>query len=126
MGSFFLGFYGCNRTGGRHTGGNLTVVGNGVRRISEGIVAIGALIAFSLWIFVVLPFLYMRPNYDTGHNQTATNCSAEESKNHGFWEKTDCDPVAYFTLWLVGFSGVLAVSHRPLGCHLARQHQAIP
>jgi hypothetical protein len=47
--------------------------------------------------------------------QTATVDSAKEAVKHGFWEKTADDPVAYFTLWLVGFTGVLAVSTIGLG-----------
>jgi hypothetical protein len=80
-----------------------------VRKPSEGTVAIGGLIVFAVWLFVALPFLII-PNQTPGRDQTTNKCSAEQSKNHGFWEKTDCDPVAYFTLWLVGFTGVLAVS----------------
>jgi hypothetical protein len=81
-----------------------------VRKPSEGAVAIGGLIALSFWLLVALPFLYSVPKSDPQHDQTANKCSAEESKKHGFWEKADCDPVAYFTLWLVGFTGVLAIS----------------
>jgi hypothetical protein len=40
----------------------------------------------------------------------ASHAISEESISHGFWEKAADDPVAYFTLWLVGFTGVLAVS----------------
>jgi hypothetical protein len=79
-----------------------------VRRPTEGTVAIGGLIFFSLWLFIALPLLALdnkRP-----HNAAPNQCSAEESKHHGFWEKAGCDPVAYFTLWLVAFTGVLAVS----------------
>lgn len=72
---------------------------------SEGRVAIGGLIAFAFWIFVALP-LYYGP-HDDG---TPYKCPAKEDEQHGFWEKTRCDPVAYFTAWLVGFTGVLAVS----------------
>ena len=49
------------------------------------------------------------PRYSQ-QNETSYKCSTEEGKNFGFWEKTDCDPTAYFTLWLVAFTGVLAVS----------------
>jgi hypothetical protein len=79
-------------------------------RFRDGPVAITALIIFSAWIFVALPFLYTVPRYSHPDDQTLNKCSTEESKNHGFWEKTGCDPVSYFTLWLVGFTGVLAVS----------------
>jgi hypothetical protein len=80
-----------------------------VRKPSEGTVAIGGLIVFAFWLFVVLPLL-IGPNYTHSHNQETNKCSAEQSQNHGFWEKADCDPVAYFTIWLVGFTGVLAAS----------------
>src|ERR1700704_4662056 len=46
---------------------------------------------------------------------TPADNPAKESVKHGFWEKTADDPVAYFTLWLVGFTGVLAVSTIGLG-----------
>lgn len=67
--------------------------------------AIGALIFFAFWLFVFLP-LYYGPRDDP----TAHKCPTKESENYDFWEKSRCDPVAYFTLWLVGFTGVLAVS----------------
>ncbi len=70
---------------------------------------IGGLFFFALWLFVALPFLYTVPRY-AGHDEAADKCAAEENKNHGFWEKTNCDPTAYFTVWLVAFTGVLAVS----------------
>jgi hypothetical protein len=76
-----------------------------VRKPADGQLAIGALITFALWIFVALP-LYYGPRADPA----AYNCSAKEEKDYGFWEKTRCDPVAYFTAWLVGFTGVLAAS----------------
>jgi hypothetical protein len=60
---------------------------------------------FALWIFVFLPFYYNAAPYDE-----STKCSAKENEIMGFWEKARCDPVAYFTLWLVGFTGVLALS----------------
>jgi hypothetical protein len=56
----------------------------------------------------MLPFLYTVPRYS--HDETSNQCSTEQGKNHGFWEKAGCDPTAYFTLWLVAFTGVLAVS----------------
>jgi hypothetical protein len=70
---------------------------------------IGGLFFFAFWLLVALPFLYSVPRY-SGHDEAANTCSVEESKNHGFWEKASCDPTAYFTLWLVAFTGVLAVS----------------
>ncbi len=44
------------------------------------------------------------------HNNQADEGSPEKDQKHGFWEKTTDDPVAYFTAWLVGFTGVLAIS----------------
>jgi len=76
-----------------------------LRGPSDKRLAIAALIAFSFWIFVALP-LYYGPRDDSAANQ----CSRQEEKNYGFWEKTRCDPVAYFTVWLVVFTGVLAAS----------------
>jgi hypothetical protein len=74
-----------------------------MRRITADRMAIGALIFFAFWLFVFLP-IYEGPRYP------ANKCSAKEEKDYGFWEKTQCDPVAYFTVWLVGFTGVLALS----------------
>lgn len=48
--------------------------------------------------------------YDTEHHNQAQRGSEEIRSQHGFWEKTTNDPTAYFTLWLVVFTGVLAVS----------------
>jgi hypothetical protein len=73
-------------------------------KITEGRFAIGALFAFAFWLLVGLPFYYGH------HDQPSDQCTTEESKHYGFWQKAACDPVAYFTLWLVGFTGVLAVS----------------
>jgi len=69
-----------------------------VRKPSDESVALYALIFFAFWIFVVLPFLYGQ------HSE----CPTEE--NHGFWQKTACDPIAFFTAWLMGFTAVLAAS----------------
>lgn len=76
-----------------------------MREPTDGQLAISALIVFSLWIFVALP-LY----YGSSNDAAAYNCSAQENKNDGFWKKTRCDPIAFFTASLVGFTGVLAVS----------------
>jgi hypothetical protein len=81
--------------------------------LSERHVVIGGLFFFAFWLLVALPFLYTVPRYS--HDEATNNCSAEESKNHGFWEKAGCDPTAYFTLWLVAFTGVLAISTIGLG-----------
>jgi hypothetical protein len=70
----------------------------------EARIALGGLAGIFIWLFVVLPFYYGQ------HDSAAYKCSTTESENYGFWEKTRCDPIAYFTLWLVGFTGVLAAS----------------
>ncbi len=67
--------------------------------------AILALIFFVVWLFVFLPIYY-----GPSPNQTPNKCSKEQSEHHGFWEKVNCDPTAYFTLWLVAFTGVLGIS----------------
>jgi hypothetical protein len=77
----------------------------------EGRIALGGLAAIFIWSFVVLPFYY-GPRDDTA----AQKCSAKEIENYSLWEKTRCDPVAYFTAWLVGFTGVLAASTIELWC----------
>jgi hypothetical protein len=74
-------------------------------KITEDRFAFGFLIAFAIWVFGILPFYY-GPRDDTASNK----CSTKEQENYGFWEKARCDPVAYFTAWLVGFTGVLAFS----------------
>jgi hypothetical protein len=76
-----------------------------VRKPTDGQLAIGALIAFAFWIFVALP-LY----YGSRDDAAPQKCSTNEIENHSFWEKARCDPVAYFTIWLVGFTGILAAS----------------
>ena len=88
-------------------------MGVALSKPSERHWVIGGLLFFALWLFVALPFLYGVPRYS--HDEAANKCSSEESKNHGFWEKAACDPTAYFTLWLVAFTGVLAVSTIGLG-----------
>jgi hypothetical protein len=79
---------------------------------------VGGLFFFAFWLYVVLPFLYSVPRYS--HDETPNKCSVEEGKNHGFWEKASCDPTAYFTLWLVAFTGVLALSTIGLSAVTAR------
>jgi hypothetical protein len=83
-------------------------VGVALPRLSERHFAVGALFFFAFWLLVVLPFLYTVPRYS--HDEAPNKRPADESENHGFWQKAGDDPVAYFTLWLVGFTGVLAVS----------------
>jgi hypothetical protein len=48
-------------------------------------------------------------NRNQNHQESYTEY-CERKLNKTFWEKTRCDPVAYFTVWLVGFSGILAAS----------------
>jgi hypothetical protein len=76
-----------------------------MRKLTDERLAIGALIAFAFWIFVALPLIY-GPRDDSAPHK----CSAKEIENYDFWEKTRCDPVAYFTIWLVSFTGALAIS----------------
>jgi hypothetical protein len=76
-----------------------------VRKLTDERLAIGALVAFSIWIFVALP-LYYGPRDDVAPQK----CSAKEIENYSFWEKTRCDPITYLTAWLVGFTGILAFS----------------
>jgi hypothetical protein len=78
-------------------------------RVSRRDLFIGGLFFFAFWLFVALPFLYGTPRHSQ-QDQKPYACSGDEGKNNGFWEKAACDPTAYFTLWLVGFTGVLAVS----------------
>jgi hypothetical protein len=68
---------------------------------TEGKIALLALILFAFWLFVVLPFL----NSPTG----PLNVCAEVDKL-GFWQKTNCDPIAYFTLWLMASTVVLGLA----------------
>lgn len=73
-----------------------------------------SVIVLVAWAIIALPILHSAPSapvpQHAAQDQHPNKCSPEESKNHTFWEKTDCDPVAYFTLWLVGFTAVLAAS----------------
>jgi hypothetical protein len=49
-------------------------------------------------------FLYVPPErYLIYHERSEGNPSTKEHMG-GFWEKASDDPVAYFTLWLVGFT----------------------
>jgi hypothetical protein len=65
---------------------------------------------FALGGSFVWSILYVPPHHYAEHNKQAEERTAEKDQNHGFWEKTTDDPVAYFTAWLVGFTGVLAIS----------------
>src|SRR5215470_15920908 len=76
----------------------------------------GALVLVTAWIFVALPLIGSWQAYQFAHPAQNSQPHDRGSKNNqskpdeSFWEKTSNDPVAYFTLWLVGFTGVLAVS----------------
>jgi hypothetical protein len=99
-----------------------------MRRITEGQYALGALTVFAVWVFFGLPLLaayqaaqfavppeYAKP-HESGDGATDhKNNKSEPSKT--VWERiavlperTIDDPVAFFTAWLVAFTGVLAVS----------------
>lgn len=54
--------------------------------------------------------MYSPPQHHAANDQQPGEHPAEKENKNGFWEKAGDDPVAYFTLWLVGFTGVLAVS----------------
>jgi hypothetical protein len=73
--------------------------------LTFAVFAVGVLVASSF----VAP-----PQRGTEHS-TGAQKSTKEDVKHGFWEKTADDPVAYFTLWMVAFTGVLAVSTVGLG-----------
>lgn len=69
---------------------------------------------------------YFKPFDNSGTVQPAEKCyNAEYSQDskfndrETFWEKSRCDPTAYFTFWLAGFTFVLAVS--TIGLWLATQ-----
>jgi hypothetical protein len=68
---------------------------------NEGKVALGALIFFAFWLFVVLPFL-------NAPDKASAICADVEKL--GFWQKTRCDPIAYFTLWLMISTAVLGAA----------------
>lgn len=77
-------------------------------KITEGRLALGSLFLFAFWLFVVLPFLYSVPLGE--HRASPTKCSPATIQSLEFWDRAACDPVAYFTGWLVAFTGVLAFS----------------
>jgi hypothetical protein len=68
------------------------------------------IMGFALGGSVVWGILYVPPQQNVVQNQQPGNVASQREQKDGFWEKTSNDPVAYFTLWLVGFTGVLAVS----------------
>jgi hypothetical protein len=67
---------------------------------TEGKIAIAALTFFALWLFVVLPFLYLP--------EKPLLCA--EADKLSFWQRTSCDPIAYFTLWLMASTAVLGLA----------------
>jgi hypothetical protein len=97
----------CDSGIGRGSVGGALAEG-ALQKLSERNLVIGGLFFFAFWLYVALPFFYTVPRFS--QNDTSNKRSAEEGKNPGFWEKAADDPVAYFTLWLVGFTGVLAAS----------------
>jgi hypothetical protein len=54
--------------------------------------------------------MYSSPQHHATSNHQPDEHPTEKENKNGFWEKAGDDPVAYFTLWLVGFTGVLALS----------------
>jgi len=68
-----------------------------------------AVAIFAMGMLFSSSFLPLQHHYSSDQKKAETSARAE-SKQHGFWEKAADDPVAYFTLWLVGFTGVLAFS----------------
>jgi hypothetical protein len=54
------------------------------------------------------------PKHQAEYQSSAEKTTKEDVK-HGFWEKTADDPVAYFTLWLMGFTGIMALATIGLG-----------
>lgn len=71
-------------------------------------VFIGAFLAIAVF---AMGFLATNtPSRHIDYQREASQAIGGKNKVHGFWEKTADDPIAYFTLWLVTFTGVLAVS----------------
>lgn len=71
------------------------------------------LIAFSFWLFVALPFLNSTPQRSDQHQAaqyTSETSGTENKPKEPFWQRATDDPVAVFTLALVIFTFVLAVS----------------
>jgi hypothetical protein len=77
---------------------------------------LGALLTVAIFAMGMLFSPSLAPQQEKrGEQQAAAANSTREGVKHGFWEKTADDPVAYFTLWLVAFTGVLALSTVGLG-----------
>ena len=53
---------------------------------------------------------YGPPNLAKLEEQTPTQKIEQRCEEKTFWQKANCDPVAYFTIWLAGFTGILALS----------------
>jgi hypothetical protein len=68
-------------------------------------IALGALLAVGIFAIGFLAAASFGLHHD-GDGPSAAGAGA----THAFWDKAADDPVAYFTLWLVGFTGVLALS----------------
>jgi hypothetical protein len=54
--------------------------------------------------------MYVPPQQYASDNQQPEGTTGRKEHKNAFWEKASEDPVAYFTLWLVGSTGVLAIS----------------
>jgi hypothetical protein len=83
--------------------------------------ALVGLAVFAAWVFMVLPLITAWQAYQFAHPagysqpyERSDNADAHEGRESKlgktFWEKTEDDPTAYFTLWLMVFTGVLATS----------------
>ena len=74
------------------------------------------LIAFSAFVFggsiEATFFQPVQKTFSIKNNQKAGQEGSQENEQRceerEFWPRTNCDPVAYFTLWLAGFTGILA------------------
>jgi hypothetical protein len=69
-----------------------------------------ALMGFALGGSVAWGIMYAPPQQHAANDHQPAKASDHKEHDNGFWEKAGEDPVAYFTLWLVGFTGVLAAS----------------
>jgi hypothetical protein len=84
-----------------------------MRRISEGGYALGALTLLAAWLFVALPLLY-RPHATIQHIAPAAEQHSPNHEPNSKKEETD-EALAYYTLWLMVFTGVLAAATLGLG-----------
>jgi hypothetical protein len=69
-----------------------------------------ALMGFALGGSIAWGIIYVPPQQYAANNQQSEGTPDQKEHKNGFWEKAADDPIAYFTVWLVGFTGVLAVS----------------